>query len=115
MVGGQLPGRPRRDRVAHIVSVAAGQCHEFPVRIAADPGDPVPEPEQAVEHLDRLRTCGDVTGEHDAFGVPDGGFGEDRVERGQHAVNVGKHDDRSGHQNSLARCPRGRQGVSLPA
>jgi hypothetical protein len=82
VVGAELPGRPRRDRVAHVSGLAAGQLDQLPVRVAPDPGHPVTKPEQPVEHRHRLRASGDVPGEDDAFGVPDGGLGQHGVQRG---------------------------------
>ena len=55
VVGGKLARGPRRNGVANVVDHAAGQVHEFPVRVAAHPGDAVAEAEQPVE---RLRSAG---------------------------------------------------------
>jgi hypothetical protein len=98
VVGGELPGCPRRDRVGHVIGLAAGQFDQFPVGVAAHPGDPVAQPEQPVEHLDRLGPGRDVSGEHDAVRAADVRLGQHRLEGGQHAVDVGQDSDTGNHQ-----------------
>jgi len=44
----------------------------------------------------------DISGEHDGFGIGNVRFGQDRVQRGQHAVDVGEHGDGSSHADVLA-------------
>ena len=99
VVGGQLPRGPRRNGVADVVDHAAGQVHEFPVRVAAHPGDPVAEAEQPVERLRRLGSGGDVAGEDDEFGVADVRFGQHRVERREDGVDVGQDGDGRDHHD----------------
>jgi hypothetical protein len=111
----ELTRCPRRDRIWYLTGLAARQLDEFPVGVAAYPYDPVAEPEQPVKHLGWLWPRGDIPGEHDALGVPDGGLGQYRIECRQHSVYVRKHGDGSDHSRSLpARCRTG-QRFSLPA
>jgi hypothetical protein len=93
-VGGAEPrGGPVRDLVADVVGLAARQLGEFPVGVAAHPGDPFAEAKEAVEDLVRLRPGGDVARQHDAAGCLDRRLGEHGLKRGQHSVNVGQDRD----------------------
>jgi hypothetical protein len=71
--------------------LAAAVFEEFTVGVAADPDDAVAERGQSVEDLGRLRTGGDVAGEHDAIGGTHLWFGEHGLQGGQDSVNVGQY------------------------
>jgi hypothetical protein len=55
--------------------------------------DLVPQAEQPVKHLRRMRACGDVPGEHDPVGALQVRLGQRRVERGHDPMNVGQDRD----------------------
>ena len=93
VIGAELPGRPRRYRVANVAGLAAGELDQLPVRVAAHPDHLVAQAEQPVEHLCRLRARGDVPGEHDPVGALQVRLGQHRVERGHDPMDVGQDRD----------------------
>ena len=93
VIGTELLGRPWRYGVAHVVDHAAGKLDQLPVRVAAHPDHLVAQAEQPVKHLCRLRSCGDVPGEHDPVGALQVRLGQHRVERGHDPMDVGQDRD----------------------
>jgi hypothetical protein len=112
---GQLGSRPRGDRVGNVGLPTCGECHEFPVGVASDEDDPVPEPEQPVHDGHGLRPGGQIAGDHDPLGGLHGRFGEGRVKGRKHAVRVGQHGNRADHLLSVPGAAADRQGCSPPA
>ena len=108
MVGVELGRGPPVDGVgpADGRGFTAGEGDQLPVGVAADQDGAVPEGEKPVEDLHRLRPGGVVAGDDDQVRGCHVGFGENRVQDGQHPVDVGQHHHARDHRLSLAAAPR---------
>jgi hypothetical protein len=101
----QLSRGPRDHLVGNLQLLTARECHQFPVGISTDQEHALTQRAEPVQHRDRLRPGGEITGHDDEVGGGDVRFGEHRVERGQHPVEIREDGDAVHHAAESAPPP----------
>src|SRR5699024_3503561 len=109
MMHSELGGRPRGNRVLDVSVAAAGVRHQLAVGVPAYECDAVAHGGQPVEYGNGLRSGRVVAGHHDVVGRRHGRLGEDRVEDGQDAMDIGQH----GNTPHASNTPEARPGTAI--